>query len=138
MQLFDAPGTLASEATAQEVGKQVVVAIPAPIVVQRDDEEVVPLQFLQHLLTIRATGERIAQRTTQVTEDGGLEEKLPYPPGLAFEDLFGQIVEDVAVAAGEGFDKARDVLAPSHRERGQLQPRDPAFGALFQGRDVLG
>jgi hypothetical protein len=40
-----------------------------------------------------------------VIEDGGHEQELPHVPGLALEDLFGQIVKDVAMATGEGFDK---------------------------------
>jgi len=42
------------------------------------------------------------------------------------------------VAAGEGLDEAGGVLMSLHRERGQLQAGDPAFGAGFQGRDVFG
>ena len=51
--------------------------------------------------------------------------------GLAFEDLLGQKVQDVAVASGEGLDEAGEVLTVSHGERRQLQPGDPAFRALL-------
>ena len=43
--------------------------------------------------------------------------------GLAFENLLGQEVQDVAVAAREGLDEAGDVLSVPHGERGQLQAR---------------
>ena len=61
VQLAHAPGTLAHEAAAQEVGEEVMVAVPAALVVQSDDEEVLPLQPLQHLLPVVAAGERVAQ-----------------------------------------------------------------------------
>src|SRR3712207_8574608 len=50
------------EATAQEVGEEVMVAVPASLVVQRHDEEVVMLQPLQHLLPVIASGDRKSTR----------------------------------------------------------------------------
>ena len=44
------PGLLLRGALAQELGKQVVVAIPAPLVVQRDDEQVGAFEEFQGLL----------------------------------------------------------------------------------------
>jgi hypothetical protein len=55
---------------------------------------------------------------------------------LTFEDFFGQKVEDVTVAAREGVDEARDVLAVPHRERSQLQASYPSFRARFQGNYI--
>jgi hypothetical protein len=46
MQFFDVPGTLTLQTAPQEVCEEVMVTIPAPLLVQRDDEEVLPLQFL--------------------------------------------------------------------------------------------
>jgi len=57
---------------------------------------------------------------------------------LLSQDFFHQIVQHEMVAAGEGLDEAGGVLMSLHRERGQLQAGDPAFGAGFQGRDVFG
>src|SRR5215217_9347736 len=111
--------SFAHEAAAQEVGEEVMVAVPVPLVVERDDEEVLPLQSLQHLLAIIAAGDRIAEGSGQVFGDGGFKQKLSHLPELAFENLLGQIVEYVAVATGEGSDEAGDVLAMAHRERSQ-------------------
>ena len=41
------------------------------------------------------------------------------------------------MAAGEGLDEAGDVLLVAQRERGQLQPGDPALRPLLQGRNLL-
>ena len=60
---------------AQQVGKQVVVAIPAPFVVQRDEEQVRVVQAFQQLPAIRAPGDRIAQVAAQLVQQGGLEQE---------------------------------------------------------------
>src|SRR3712207_7607909 len=45
--------------------------------------------------------------------------------GLLPEHLLGQVVEDEAVAAGEGGDEGRRVGLAAQREGGQLQPGHP-------------
>ena len=56
--------------------------------------------------------------------------------GLALQHLLGQVVDDVAVVAGEPRDEAGDVVAALHRQRRQLQRGDPALGAVLQRLDV--
>ena len=41
-------GVLGEQACAQDVGEQVVVAVPGALVVERDEEEVAALEVLQH------------------------------------------------------------------------------------------
>jgi hypothetical protein len=89
VQLARALRSFAHEAAAQELGEEVVVAVPVPLVVERDDEEVIPLQSLQHLLALIAAGDRIAECTSQVFGDGGFKQKLSHLPELAFENLLG-------------------------------------------------
>jgi hypothetical protein len=57
--------------------------------------------------------------------------------GLPSQDLFDEVVDDVAVIPGEPGDEAGDVVSSLHRQRGQLERGDPAFGASLQGRDVV-
>src|SRR5215217_5466622 len=101
-----------------------MVTVPAPLVVERDDEEVLPLQPLKHLLPSITAGERIAQSGTHALQHGRLEQELTHPFGLPFEDLLGQEVQDVAVAPGEGLDEAGEVLAVAHREGRKLEGGD--------------
>ena len=54
--------------------------------------------------------------------------------GLTLQHLLDQVVDDVAVVSTEAGDEAGEVVAPLHRERGQLERGDPAFGAFFQNR----
>ena len=75
--------------------------------------------------------DRVAYLSRKALQNRGFEQKRAHPLGLPFEDLFGQKVEYVAVAAREGPDETRDVLAVPHRERSQLQASYPSLGALF-------
>ena len=56
--------------------------------------------------------------------------------GLALQDLLDQVVDDVAVVAGEAGDEAGDVVAALHRQRRQLEGGDPALGPALQRGDV--
>ncbi len=62
--------------------------------------------------------------------------KLRTSFGLTLQDLFDQVIHDIAVVSGERPDKLGNVIAPAHRERRQLEPGDPAFGAVLQRGDV--
>ena len=75
------------ELGAQRVGEQVVVAEPLPLVVERDHEQVRPLEGLQHLLAVAAAGERVAQRTGQLSQHRGVEQERPDVVGLAAQHL---------------------------------------------------
>ena len=53
-------------------------------------------------------------------------------PVLARQDLVDQVVDDVPVVAGDAGHEAGDVVAPLHRQRGQLERGNPALGASLQ------
>ena len=54
------------------------------------------------------------------------------PVGLPSQHLLDQVVDDVAVVAGEAGDEAGDVVAALHRQRRQLEGGDPPLGAPLQ------
>ena len=130
-------GLLVQQARLQHVGEEVVVAIPLAAVVERDQEQVAALQRLQHGLAAVLAGDGIAQRAAQPVQDGGLQQEVPDLVGLALQHLLDQVVDDVAVVAGEAGDEAGDVVAPLHRQRRQLERGDPPLGAPLQRGDVL-
>ena len=88
-------------------------------------------------LAVLLAGDGIAQRAIQAVENGGLEQEAADRFGLALQDLFDQIVHDVAVVSGECLDEPGNILVSLHRQRGQLQAGNPAFGAVFQGGDIF-
>ncbi len=120
----------------QDVGEEMVIAIPLPGVIEGDDEQVAALQEAQPVLCIVAAGDGIAQRSAQPVEDAGLQQKVADAVWQSSDDFVDQIVEDEAMTAGEGFDEGRGVITALHRERGELQARDPALGAGFEGRHL--
>ena len=52
MQPGHVAGPFVEQAGVEHVGEQVVVPVPAAVVVERDDEQVLPLQGLQHRLPV--------------------------------------------------------------------------------------
>jgi hypothetical protein len=56
--------------------------------------------------------------------------------GLTLQDLFNQVIDDVAVISREAGNETSDVVSTPHRERGQLECGNPPFGALLQGGHV--
>src|SRR4028118_1563723 len=98
-----------------------VIAIPLAPVIQRNDEEVASLQGLQQRVAFLLAGDGIAQRANQPLENGGLEQEAPDVFGLTLQDLFDQVVHDVAVVSGESPDEPGNVLLSLHRKGRQLE-----------------
>ena len=61
MQAPTAVRVLHREPLPQHVGEQVVEAVPAAPVVERDHEEVVALELLEHPLAVGASGQRVGE-----------------------------------------------------------------------------
>ena len=133
VELRDPLGLLLPEAGPEQVGEQLMVAPPAPDLVQGDQEQIRPLQPLQHLLAPGSAGDRITQRPTQPLQHTGRQQKLAHQRGLAVQDLGGQIVQDRTVAAREAGHEPGRVGVVAQRQPGQLEAGGPAFGAGGQG-----
>ncbi len=56
--------------------------------------------------------------------------------GLALQHLLDEVVDEVAVVPGELRDERPRVLAPRHRQRGELERGDPALGASLERRHL--
>ena len=102
VQLVDPLGLFVGHSRPEHVGEEVVVAVPEAAIVERDEEEVRPIEPLEHRLPATATGDRIAQRPGEPVHDGGLEQEASDFLGLAFQHLLGEVVDDETVIAGEG------------------------------------
>ena len=121
------------EVAAQHLGKQVVVAVPTPLLVQRGHKQVGPLEGLQYGLAPFLTGHRIAEWPAEALQETGMQEKLLHRGALPREHLFTQVVEHIAMTAGEGSQKRGDIGSALQRERSQLQVGNPALRAAFEG-----
>jgi len=105
-----------------------VVAVPGTRLVQGHHEEIRGLRLLQQRLRTRGQTrwwvwapralcvivgleQRVTERTTEAIEDRSQEEKAPDCLRLSVENLSSQIVEHVAMAAGEGRNELGDIVA---------------------------
>ncbi len=77
--------------------------------------------------------QRSAQKTVQHRR---IEQEIPQIGAQAVEYLLTQIVGDVAVGSGEGFEEGPLVPALAQRQRGELKARDPAFRTVMHGFEL--
>jgi hypothetical protein len=120
------------EAGLEQVGEQLVVAPPAPHLIQGDQEQVCPLHLFQQLLAVATATDGVAQRPRQPLQHRGLQQEPEDLLRLAGQHLLGEVVQDVALAAAERSHKTGRVGVVAQRQSGQLQPRRPPLGARGQ------
>ena len=136
MQLRNELGLLVEQARLQHVREQVVVAIPPAPVVEGDQEQVPPIERFECGPATVLPGHGIAQGSAHAGQDRCLQQEAPDIIGLTVPDLLDEVIDDVAVIAGEVRDESLDVVSPLHRQSSQLERGDPAFGPALQGGDI--
>ena len=92
---------------AQHIRKEMMIAIPAALLIQGNEEQVCGLQLSQHGLAICALRQPVTQLTRHPVQDRRLQQKGPHLFGLAAEHFRDQIIRNVMVAAGEGGNETR-------------------------------
>ena len=128
------PSKVAAGATPRER----VVPVPLPAVVERQQEQIEPLELLE--LDVRPqplAGHRGAQRGVQPIEDRGVEQERcePRRTGAAPRR---EVVGDVSIVSGEVLHKGGRVGVVTQRDGGQLHADGPALGALQQWVHIVG
>ncbi|MNO71795.1 hypothetical protein D3C76_627180 [compost metagenome] len=113
-----------------------MVAVPAVLVVQREQEQIGAQQLVDHRLAVVASGQRIAQRHGEAVEHAGLQEELAALVALPGQHVFGQVFGQLQMGAGEGGDELALLAAALQRQSRQVQGGDPAFGTLLQRLDL--
>ena len=83
MQLGDLAAVRLSQVGAEHVGEQMVIPVPLPPVVERDKEQIRPLECNESCLPVAASGYRVAQRAGESVEDRSLQQEPAYLGGLA-------------------------------------------------------
>ena len=122
----------------QEIPEEVVVAVPVPLVVQRDDERVRVLHLPQQVGRSARARDRVTELRAQPVEDGGGQQEVVDLGGLPVQDLRRQVVDDVAIVAGEGGDEVVGVVASPQREGGHVQAGRPPLGPVDEPGHVDG
>jgi hypothetical protein len=121
----------ASQAVAQEVGKEVMIAIPVAPAVKRHQKEIgmfemgqdflprsrevrlwislmAELSFAGFRLVCLGAHDGVTQGTTQPVQDSGVQQKALDRRRLLLQHFLGEIVKDIVMAAGKVADKARN------------------------------
>ena len=126
------------ELGAQVVGEQTVEPVPAPLRVERDEEEVGPLGTLEERPGVLATGQLAAQVGREPLGDRRPDQE-PAQVGVDLaEHLVGEVVEHEALAARERLDHGRRVGPIPQGDRGELEAGDPTLGSRDETIDKLG
>src|SRR5215213_5787478 len=131
-------GLAAPELVEQQLGEEMVVAVPLSLLVQRNHEQVGAGELAQESARTLPTRDRIAQRASHRPQYRGLEQKLPNLLGESSQNFLSQETDDVAVAAAKRLDEGTLVLLVLQGEGGEVDPRGPPFGTLEQHREVIG
>ncbi len=122
------------ELVLEKLGEEVVVAVPLPLRIEREEEEVRAGDRVEHRRRQRAPRDGIAQRRGESLQNGRAAEEQAHVLGLGSKDLLAQVVDDAAVVAGERLDVLARVIASAKRERGQVEARSPALRSLSKSR----
>src|SRR5215207_3100677 len=116
-------GSGAVHLVAQEFGEKVMVTIPLPMVVQRNDKQVRVFQLAQEPPGVLRTRNRLAQGCRQSLQYRALEQKLPLFLRQGRQDLLCQELDDESVTTLERFDKGVHILFAPQREGGEIHRR---------------
>ena len=138
VELGDEPGLALRELGAEQIGEELVVAVPLAAVVERNQEEVRALELRQARRRATPPGHRVAERSRERVEDRGLEQEVPLARVQRAENDLGQVVDDVAVRAVEGGYEPVRIGALTQGERREVDPGGPALGAPVQDLEALG
>ena len=119
-----------------------MVAVPAVLVIERHQEQVGPLDRIEHAAGLRRS---VPATTSHNGADNrsniDVFNRNSRTPGfLAVEHLFDQVIENIAVAAGEGGDKRRRILVPAQEIaaicKPAIQPSAREFRVLTSSASV--
>ena len=113
-----------------------VIAEPLPVLVQRHDEQVVPLQHGQDLRGVGHPADRRAERGAEPAQHRRADQELLDFRRLPGEHLFGQEVTDEPVVPGELADELVRRRMTAQRQRGQVHAGRPAFRPRHQIRQI--
>src|SRR5215207_9571631 len=124
------PGSGVVKLISQEFGEKVMVTIPLPMVVQRNDKQVRVFQLAQEPPGGRRTRNRLAQGCRQPLQYRAQEQELLLFLRQGRQDLLCQELDDESVTTLERFDKSVHILFAPQREGGEINRRGPSLGTL--------
>ena len=95
----ESTGIAALELLAQQLGEELVVLVPMPFGIERDDEEAPRTsQMLEQCGAVVAPEHGVAERPRHSLEDGGLAKERHEPRVDEREDFLGQVLSEMSVS----------------------------------------
>ncbi|MCY1516488.1 hypothetical protein D9M68_511210 [compost metagenome] len=88
MELF---GMSALYLVAEEIKEQAVIPVEIALFIDRNEKQLVPLQFLQHVETVGHATYRIAKRGTELVQYAATEQEMAEVIGEGRQDVLGQV-----------------------------------------------
>ena len=131
-----ATGPPRTELAVEELAEQVVVAVAVAGAVERDDQQVVALQRLEHVLRPGPGEHGVAQRTGHPVEDRRAGQERHRLDRQAGEHLGADVVGEQPVVAAERHAGGQPLTPGVEGQRGQVQPDRPPLGALDERGDL--
>ncbi len=137
VQLRHAVGVPGLQLAAGDRREQVVEAEPATITVQRDKEQVPPLQLVENLCRTGRVADRVAQRRTEAVEDRHGDDELAHLVRVLAEHLFGEVAGDEPVVRPSATHELVGVRATGQRQAGEVDAGRPPLGLTHEVRAGL-
>jgi hypothetical protein len=137
VQRLDLVRELHAQLGAQQLGEQLVVAVPDAVLVERRREHAAVLEPGDHRVTVGAAGERIGHLGVERLDDRRAQEERAEVRRLVRERLADEVVADGHVGPGEAVDERARVGMVAQRDRGQPQRGRPSLGPPPELPEVL-
>ena len=138
MELCGASRLSALELVPQQLAEQVVVAVPLMPWVEGNQEVIHALEPVKHRPAVSRARDGVAQSRTEPVEHARVKQEIQLRLALLTEHLGCEIVDHPSIATSEGRDEAARILAPAHRQNGQIEAGCPTLRAVVQAFDSVG
>src|SRR6266516_4670155 len=125
-------GLLLRELSLQQLAEKMVIAVPLPPVVERDEEEVRAFDLLELVRRALVPQHRVAERPAHSVEHGGPAQEAQGAGPQARQVLRVEVVRQVAVVAAEARPPTARLLPVADRQCCQVESRRPALTLLDQ------
>ena len=122
----------AVEVRAEELTEEVVVAVPATMVVERNHERVRPVELSEHIGRAGDPEHRVAQGGRHPAKHRRREQEFPVPLRLPGQDDLDQIVGNLPLPSRDSSTTASPDAGSSTVCNASAMPAGPTFRSLTE------
>ncbi|KPZ00620.1 Uncharacterized protein ALO43_05488 [Pseudomonas tremae] len=122
---------------AQKIGKQVVIAKPVALLVQRHEKHLMRLQVAQYFAAVMGVPRRIAQLGAKTLQTGSVVQKSLNIGWQAVDHFFKQVLANQYLTATQRLRQGAFVVSFGSCQQPESQTGHPAFAALNEALQRL-